>query len=54
MMDPVIRAATSTNIGGVRQASSVEDIVVSSATAESLAYKLNDLLTSLRSAGIME
>lgn len=54
MMDPVIRAATSTNIGGVKQASSVEDIVVSSATAESLAYKLNDLLTSLRSAGIME
>lgn len=54
MMDPVIRAATSTNIGGVKQASSIEDIVVSSATAESLAYKLNDLLASLRSAGIME
>lgn len=46
-------AATTTQIGAVKKVSAIEDLVPNSATAESVAYKINDVLAALRLAGIL-
>lgn len=46
-------AATTTQIGAVKMASAIADLVPDSATAESVAYKVNDILAALRTAGIL-
>ena len=46
-------AATTTQIGAVKKVSAIEDLVTDSATAESVAYKVNDILAALRTAGIL-
>lgn len=46
-------AATTTQIGAVKKVSAIEDLVTNSATAESVAYKVNDILAALRTAGIL-
>lgn len=45
--------ATTTQIGAVKKVSAIEDLVTDSATAESVAYKVNDILAALRTAGIL-
>ena len=46
-------AATTTQIGAVKMVSAIADLVPDSATAESVAYKVNDILAALRTAGIL-
>lgn len=46
-------AATAAQIGAVKKVSAIEDLVTDSATAESVAYKVNDILAALRTAGIL-
>lgn len=46
-------AATTTQIGAVKMVSAIADLVPDSATAESVAYKVNDMLAALRTAGIL-
>lgn len=46
-------AATTTQIGAVKKVSAIEDLVTDSATAENVAYKVNDILAALRTAGIL-
>ena len=46
-------AATTTQIGAVKMASAIADLVPDSATAESVAYKVNDILAALRTADIL-
>lgn len=45
--------ATTTQIRAVKKVSAIEDLVTDSATAESVAYKVNDILAALRTAGIL-
>lgn len=45
--------ATTTQIGAVKKVSAIEDLVTDSVTAESVAYKVNDILAALRTAGIL-
>lgn len=53
IVNPIVPAATTTVIGGIKQVPDIADIVVDSANAEILAGKINDLLAALRSAGIL-
>lgn len=53
VINPYLPAASTSAIGGVKMVNAIEDIVASSATAESVANKLNDVLTALRTAGIL-
>lgn len=46
-------AATTTQIGAVKKVPAIEDLVTDSATAESVAYKVNGILAALRTAGIL-
>ena len=46
-------AATSTQFGAIKKSLAIEDLVVSSATVESIAYKVNDILQALRSSGVI-
>lgn len=45
--------AATTQIGAVKKVSAIEDLVTDSATAESVAHKVNDILAALRTAGIL-
>lgn len=49
----VLPAASAAELGGVKKSPAIADIVVDSATAESVAYKLNDILGALRSSGLI-
>lgn len=53
VINPYLPAASTSAIGGVKMVNAIEDIVASSATAESVANKLNDVLAALRTAGIL-
>ena len=46
-------AAPTTQIGAVKKVPAIEDLVTDSATAENVAYKVNDILAALRTAGIL-
>lgn len=54
MVSPAVSPATTSTIGGVKMATSIADLVIESANAEIIAGKVNDLLNSLRAAGIIE
>lgn len=45
--------AATTQIGAVKKVSAIKDLVTDSATAESVASKVNDILVALRTAGIL-
>lgn len=53
VINPYLPAASTSAIGGVKMVNAIENIVASSATAESVANKLNDVLAALRTAGIL-
>ena len=53
VINPYLPAASTSAIGGVKMVDAIEGIVASSATAESVANKLNDVLAALRTAGIL-
>lgn len=53
IVSPSIPEATTRTLGGVKKVQAIADIVASSATAESVAMKLNDVLAALRTAGLL-
>lgn len=54
VINPYLPTARTSTIGGVKRGSPIDNIEVSSATVESVANKVNELLAVLRSAGMID